>query len=307
MTRRPTTLTVARRVGIVVLFVLVLLRPGFGNADAPVHLTDVEVLVVVDRTRSMAALDHADRQPRIEGVKADLADLVQELPGARFGLLTFGADARLTLPLTTDTAAFVAGVETLDLEGPRDGTGSRADRPVPELREALARAEATHPERRRMVVYLGDGEDTESSPEQSFAGVRPLVGGGIVLGYGTEEGARMPVSDELDGREGYVRDPETGGDAVSRADLDNLARIADELGVRFEHRDGSDDMAAIARSFEASYVEAGGDDTRPAEHDLTWLAGLGLLALLLGELVSGWRALWTSHRTLLPPARGAAR
>ncbi len=154
---RASTLVVVRRVAIALAFVAVLLRPGVGEADVATRLNDVDVLVVVDRTRSMAALDFAGRKPRIEGVRADLEALAEDLPGARFAMLGFGARARLMLPFTTDVAAFDSAVQTLDLERPREGDGSRADRPVDEVVEVLERAEEQRPERRRVVVYVGDG------------------------------------------------------------------------------------------------------------------------------------------------------
>ncbi|WP_435770958.1 vWA domain-containing protein [Nocardioides sp. SYSU DS0651] len=291
-------LVIARRVGIALTFVVVLLRPGVGEAEVPTQLSDLEVLVVVDRTRSMAALDHADRQARIQGVQADLTTLAEKLPGARFGMLLFGAETRLVLPFTTDAAAFAAAVETIQLEGPRDGTGSRADRPVPELREVLERAEESAPQRRRVVVYAGDGEDTtQAGQDRSFAQVADLVDEGVVLGYGTTRGAVMPVSDDYDASEGFVRDNDSYDNAVSRADLDNLRSIAEELGVPFEHRTGPGGMGAVAASFDASYADSR-DGGRPAEHDLTWLFGLLLLGLVLLELRAGWRAVWTAPHTL---------
>lgn len=307
----PTTaLVIARRVGIALAFVLVLLRPGVGQTDAPTQLADVDVLVVVDRTRSMAALDFADREPRIEGVKADLNALVEELPGARFALLTFGADARLALPFSTDATAFQAAVDTLYLEGPRDGQGSRADRPVPELTEVLERAEEQRPERRRVVIYLGDGEDTAEEgqgADQSFAGVKDLISAGVVLGYGTEQGAAMPASDDLDLSDGYVMDSDTDQTAISKADLDNLAAISVELGVPFRHRTSAAGFSRIVDDFEAAYVDGGDGDGRPAKHDLTWVFGLVLLGLVLLELRSGWRAALASRTTLAPRSANGAR
>lgn len=295
-----TGLVVARRIGIALVFWVVLLRPGVGEAEAPTRLSDVEVLVVLDQTRSMAALDHHGREPRIDGVKKDLAELADALPGAEFGLLAFGAQARLVLPFTTDATAFHAAIETFYLEGPQDGVGSRADRPVPELIRVLERAEEQDPDRRRIVVFVGDGEDTTQEVEgHSFTTVGNLADGGVVLGYGTAEGAVMPVADDLGTSEGYLRDSQTGADAVSRADLENLETIAGQMSVPFEHRTGPGGMDRIAAAFEASYVD--GDDVRAAQHDLTWLFGLVLLGLVLLELRAGWRALWTSRRTLLAP------
>ncbi|GAA1532234.1 VWA domain-containing protein [Nocardioides humi] len=296
-----TALVLARRIGIVLLFVVILLRPGFGRADVPTQLADIDVVVVVDRTRSMAALDYDGRQPRITGAKADLAALAEALPGARFGMLAFGTDARVVLPLTSDSAAFGAAVETLYLERPKDGIGSRADRPVPELTDLLERAAEKAPQRRRIVVYVGDGEDTTSEGrDQSYGDVDELIAGGVVLGYGTTQGAPMPQDEDLGSALGYVQDPETGDTAVSRADLDNLEKIADELGVPFEHRTRPGGLDDVVESFRASYSDGEGGHRRPAKNDLTWLAGVLLLGLLLLELHAGWRAVWTSRHVLAP-------
>lgn len=305
---RATALLVVRRVAIAITFVIVLLRPGVGTADVPTQLSDVDVLVVVDRTRSMAALDHAGRKPRIEGVRADLAALAEELPGARFAMIGSGAQSRLTLPFTTDVSAFQSAVETLDLERPREGDGSSTTRPVAEVVDVLERAAERRPDRRRVVVYVGDGEDTASSGSgPSFDEVAELVVGGAVLGYGTTDGAEMPASDDLDLDLGYVEDPETGEPAISRADPDNLQEIADELDVDFQHRTGTGDMDRIVDSFEASYVDGERGDGPPAEHDLTWAFGLLLLGLVLLELRAGWRAVWRSQDALTAAPRKGAR
>ncbi|UUW89829.1 vWA domain-containing protein [Pimelobacter simplex] len=308
-----TALVVLRRVAIVLAFVAVLLRPGVGQTSVSEQLSDLDVLVVVDRTRSMAALDHDGRNPRIRGVQADLTALAKALPGARFGLLTFGAETRLVMPFSSDTTAFDAAVETIYLEGPKDGAGSAADRPVPELTAVLKRAQEQRPERRRIVVYAGDGENTtgaDDSERQSFEDVRDLVAGGAVLGYGTSDGGPMPESDGLDGAAGYVRDPETAETAISHADLGNLREIADQLGVRFQHRTGPGDLAPLVKSFAASYSDGQGGHDRPAKHDLTWLAALVLLGLVLLELRAGWHAVWTSRHALRParaPREGGRR
>ncbi len=298
-----TVLLLARRIGIVLTLVVILVQPGFGTRAAPSQVADIEVLVVVDRTRSMAALDYQDG-PRIYGVQKDLADLAEALPTARFAMLTFGADVELELPFTSDTTTFGTAVDTLRLEGPFDGTGSRVDRPLEAMREVLERADEQHPDRRRMVVYIGDGENTAEGEQESFDELEDLVDGGIVLGYGTEEGAKMPEADNLSDEDGYVYDQDSGEDAISRLDENNLQDIADQLGIDYAHRTESGGMDAIAADFEASYAFDEGEGA-PAKHDLTWVFGLVLLGLVLLELRSWWRALWTSHTALQPTRKKA--
>ena len=291
-----TALVVARRVGILLTLLVVLVQPGFGTRAVSTQLTDLDVLVVVDRTRSMAALDYQGR-PRIDGAKQDLTALSDALPGARFALLTYGGDAALELPFTSDTSTFATAVDTLRLEGPFDGTGSQDDRPLTAMQSVLERADEQHPGRRQIVVFVSDGEETGGHADLSAYGdLEDLVDGGIVLGYGTADGAKMPAADDLSTDDGYIYDQETGEDAISRIDETNLKEIADGLGIDYAHRTQPGGMAAVAKDFHAQAADSG--DGAPAKHDLTWLFGLLLLALVLVELRSWWRALWTSHNVL---------
>lgn len=321
--RRPATTrdlalrTWVRRAAIVVMLGVVLARPGYGRLEVPSQLSDVDVIVVVDRTRSMAALDYDGRQPRLLGAEQDLQELAAGLPGARFAMIAFGTEARQVLPLTTDASAFDAAVQTIDLEGPQEGDGSQAERPAAVLAETLARAKDADPGRRRVVVYVGDGEDTspvgtgdQPAPADGFASLREEVSGGVVLGYGTTNGAVMPTDDPLaPGADSgnYVVDSSTGQSAVSRADLDNLREVADQLGVPFEHRTSPGGMDDVASGIGASFADGGLGGGQRAAHDLTWLAGLLLLALLLAELRPAWRAVWRSRDELAPAAQDHER
>ncbi|WP_183092250.1 vWA domain-containing protein [Nocardioides stalactiti] len=300
-----TALVLGRRAAILLVLVVVLLQPGFGTRAAPAQSSDIEVLVVVDRTRSMAALDYA-AGPRILGAQADLVALAEALPGARFSLLTYGHDVELELPFTSDGTTFRTAVETLRLEGPFDGSGSLADRPLETMRDVLERADEQHPDRRRLVVLVSDGENTADGEQASYADLEDLVDGGIVLGYGTEEGARMPEADDLSVEDGYVYDQETGEDAISRIDEDNLEQVASELEIDYAHRTEPGGMDRVAADLEATYAYDEGEGA-PAKHDLTWLFGLLLLALVLLELRTWWRALWTAHTTLQPAPEEATR
>lgn len=286
---------ITRRVLIVLAFVAVLLRPGFGEREAVAEVADVEVMVVVDRTRSMAALDHDGDQPRLHGAQTDLQTLVEALPATRFSLLTWGTDARLELPFTTDHGAFLNAVDTILLEDPYDSSGSDVSAPVRELVVALKQAEEQYPDRTRMLVYVSDGENTSGGEPESFERVAKYLDGGLVLGYGTPEGAPMPLADDLSDAEGVIQ--VDGGDAISRADPDALRTVAEQTGTSYLARPGGGDLAGLAEEFRGDLVSQP-DDSLPAEHDLTWVAGLALLALLLWELHGHWRALWDTPRAL---------
>jgi Ca-activated chloride channel family protein len=238
----------------------------------------------------MLALDQPDGSPRLEAVKDDLHDLARALPGSRFSMVTFGGDVvRTPLPFTTDLAAYGALVDTLAVEGPFYGAGSMVDRPLDDLRHRLEQAGLQHPERKQVLVFLSDGENTREGMEQrSFAELAPLVEAGVVLGYGTEEGGPMPVGD----REGLgMMTDDQGEPILSRIDIDNLERIGQEIGVPVELRSVDDPrpISEIAAGFEAAYAED--DERTETRSEVTWLLGLLLLALVLVEMVRSVRVL----------------
>ena len=101
----------------VLLATAIVLRPGVGEQPAEARTSDLEVLVVVDRTLSMSALDWDGGQPRLAGVRSDLRELTEGLPGARFSLVTSGRVVRQELPFTSDTTAFLAAVDTRAARG----------------------------------------------------------------------------------------------------------------------------------------------------------------------------------------------
>jgi Ca-activated chloride channel family protein len=298
-------LTLVRRLLILVVAVVALVVPlKHGHQAAPTQAANVEVLVVLDRTRSMAAYDYDGGRPRWDGVQQDLTDLTAALPGARFGLVTFGSTAHLDLPFTTDANAFQSAVDTTIVEPVLYAKGSRADRPLSLVLATLERAEKADPDQRRYVVFLSDGENTDHPGEQeSYAEVGDHISGGAVLGYGTEEGGKMPEADDLGRSQGWVYDYDTGADAVSHADLENLATIADQLGVPLDHRTAPGGVDDIAAGLEGDRT-LDSDEHQPAKVDYVWAAGLVLALLGLWELFVVWRAVWTTRRVLQPRRSG---
>jgi Ca-activated chloride channel family protein len=298
--------SVLRRVLIAVAFLMVLLQPGVGQREATTEVADVEILVVIDRTRSMAALDYEGDRPRIDGVREDLRSLAEDLPGTRFALLTWGTDARLELPFTPDHTAVLNAVDTMRIENPFDSAGTDIDTPLRDMVTVLKQAEEQYPDRQRMLVFISDGENTGDGEPASFERLAPYLAGGFVFGYGTEEGAPMPVADDLSLDQGTLQ--HGGDEAISRADHTTLRTVAADTGTTFVHRNGPTSLAEYTEAFRGDFVEHP-DGTLPAKYDLTWVAGLVLLVLLLWELHGHWRSVWSTARALGPTRRrdGAAR
>lgn len=277
---------------------------GLGNRPAPKAqpTPQLDVLVAVDRTTSMSALDDPTGS-RMTAARRDLIELGDHLDAAQFSVVTFGTSATLQLPFTSDRVAFDDEVSALQVEKPAAGAGSSIGLAARMLASVLDRAKAVRPDHVPVVVFLSDGESTAEGAQDSFAPVGQRIRTGVVLGYGTEKGGvmpleRVPVDQPVPSREdtdAVITDPVTGAPVRSRLDNDNLDKVAYQLGATYVPGDGTPhDMAAVATQLEA--VALATLEPGEPERELRWFWGLVLLLLLLPELRRGWRMYWQARR-----------
>lgn len=142
-----------------VLAFLALARPQWGRGTKLVPATNLDVVVVLDFSKSMYARDVAPS--RITRAKAEISRLIRELPGARFGAVAFAGEP-IGFPLTSDGAAvgqFFRQLEPNDM--PVGGTAIA--RALERARELLAR-DPRSKDHVRVIVLVTDGEDLEGDP-----------------------------------------------------------------------------------------------------------------------------------------------
>lgn len=259
--------------GLLIAILIIGLLPAGSGRNAPA--ANVDVLLVIDRTTSMAAKDYAEGQIRLVGVAEDVKRLVAAMPNSRFAVLVADNQASLALPWTFDVEAVSTLAATVGWRDEAHGSGSDIGVAAKPAADLLAAAAESRPDNKRYFVYFGDGEQTSANEPSSFAPLRPFLDDALVLGYGSEEGAEMlsrPGSEELVTR--------AGQHPVSRIDEGNLARIADELGASYLHRTGSAEATQLPAWSAPSTPQASADLPLPLE----WLLGLSTLILLLWEL-----------------------
>ena len=90
------------------LLIVAAAGPRWGEYFEDVEMQGIELLVVLDVSRSMLAEDV--KPSRLERAKSDIRDLLRELRGDRVGLIVFAGMARLEVPLTTHRGQDVIAV-----------------------------------------------------------------------------------------------------------------------------------------------------------------------------------------------------
>lgn len=134
-------------------------QPQYGRGTRLIPATNLDVVIVLDFSKSMYARDVSPS--RIARAKVEVAELVRELPGARFGGVAF-AGSPMSFPLTSDGAAvaqFFRGLEPNDM--PLGGTAIA--RALDAARQLLER-DPKSAQHERVVVLVTDGEDLEGDP-----------------------------------------------------------------------------------------------------------------------------------------------
>jgi Ca-activated chloride channel family protein len=210
------------RVALIVLCLLALVAaaigPRWGAAEQKVVRRNIDVLVLLDVSRSMLARDIAP--DRLERAKVSIRDdLLPALGGDRIGLISFAGVATLKCPLTTDYGFFRLALEDVTTKSsPRGGT--LIGDAIRKAGECFDDPLETH----KVVILITDGEDHESFPIEAARGLWedhqiPIVA--VALGD-EREGARIPI--EAEAGETYL---EHEGQVVwSKANFDDLRQIA---------------------------------------------------------------------------------
>ncbi len=203
-------------------------RPQSAEGKTEVKSEGVEVMILVDVSRSMLAEDV--RPSRLEHAKKEIISLLDALGGDKVGMIAFAGSSVLLSPLTTDKSAlkmFVEGLSPNSVET----QGTEISRALNEAKEAFKRGGVDAGEGSKVTkvaLLISDGEDHEKGAETV---AKELVDQGIrvfAMAFGTAAGAKVPLRDPNGQLRGYLEDGQ-GQPVVSKVNGEFLKTLA-ELG-----------------------------------------------------------------------------
>ena len=259
-----------------------LLGPQWGFHWQEVKRRGVDILVVMDVSKSMLAQDI--KPNRLERAKLAIHDLIAKLKGDRIGLLAFAGTGFLQCPLTVDYGAFSlilddVGVETI----PRGGTAIAGA-----IRSAVKALEKSTGS--RVIVLITDGEDHEgdtvsAAQEAAKAEIRIFC-----VGVGTPEGELITLEDEQGNRQ-FLKDSQ-GRVVQSRLNEETLKQVALKTGGAY--------VRATPTAFHLDEIyeryiavlepqEFEGGLKKQYEHRFQWFLAAAFLLLSLEPLISDRR------------------
>lgn len=271
----------ALRVLALALVVVALARPQQGLGAAEVETSGIDILLAIDVSGSMKALDFevdGRQASRLEAVRSVVTDFVEDRQGDRIGLVAFAGRPYLVSPLTLDHEWLMQNLERLQIGLVEDGTaiGSALAASTNRLRDREAKS--------RIVILLTDGVNNAGkiSPLMAADAARALglKAYTILAGRGGE--VPVPVTDRF-GRQRVVT-------ARVDVDEDTLAEVAEMTGGRFFRATDTDSLAEIYAEIDAMEKNTAKLHKFERYRELyPWVLLLALLLLSLEQLLAETR------------------
>lgn len=161
------------RAGCLILLVLAAARPQFYNVSREIRSPGVDIMLCLDTSGSMEALDFQLKDKpviRLTAVKKVVSDFIRKREMDRIGLVVFGEQAFTQAPLTMDKGLLLGLVERMEIgmAGDRTAIGSAVALGGKRLKDLEAKA--------KILILLTDGRHNagEITPEQASEAVRAL-------------------------------------------------------------------------------------------------------------------------------------
>lgn len=268
------------RLASVAIIIIALARPQFGQSYTTSKNLGVDMMIAVDTSQSMAALDMTwgnKHLNRLTIVKEILRDFVLKRSNDRLGLLVFGEQAYTQCPLTTDHGAIIdlLGHVSIGMVGDSTAIGSAIAVAVKRLKDLKAKS--------KILILMTDGQNTSGT-------ISPMTASKLAKEYGIKV---YTIGIGRSGEVPFAVDTPIGQRIVNQEvimDEDTLIEIAESTGGQYFRAENTQALKKIydhIDKLEKSEVEVKQYNSyRDVFEKFLWIAFiLFLLEILLGGTV----------------------
>lgn len=213
------------------LVIMGLVNPQVGTKLEEVKRKGADLMICLDVSNSMKAEDLLPN--RLEKAKQAISKLVNKLEGDRIGIIVFGGEAYVQLPITTDYSAAKLFLESINTDMiPTQGTaiGSAIDLAI----ESFGKDEGKN----KAIVIITDGENHEDDAVKAAEAAAEKGIAIHTIGMGSAEGTPIPVY-KNNVREGFRKDNE-GNTVITKLNeqiLEEIASAGNGIYVRASNSD----------------------------------------------------------------------
>lgn len=270
-----------------VLLLIALARPQWGEGEIRVTASGIDIVVALDLSSSMMSEDFelSGRDAnRLQVAKDVLQRFVAKRANDRIGLVAFARHPYIAAPLTLDHDFLLQNLQRLDFaQKEEDGTaiGSALAAAVNRLREVKSKS--------RIAILMTDGQNNAGKvpPLTAAEAAQRLGVKTYTIGVGTRGLARVPYQHPVTGQRGYLRQQ-------VNIDEETLTQIAQKTGGKYYRADRTETLRSIYEEIDRlEKTEVEMKKYQRYQELYLWFALPGLVLLLL-EIILGhtvWRTL----------------
>ncbi|MBV9997774.1 MAG: VWA domain-containing protein [Verrucomicrobia bacterium] len=257
------------------ILILALARPQAGEETSSVHASGIDIMLLLDVSRSMLSEDFqigSERASRIDVVKQVTERFIQGRPSDRIGIIAFAGRPYMVSPLTLDHDWLLANLKRLQIGLTEDGTaiGSALVAGANRLRDPNVKS--------RVIVLLTDGDNNAGKvPPLTAAEAAAAIGIKIyTIGTGTNGLVPFPTTDQF-GNKFYTQEYMPFQEDACR----QIARIGSGKFYRATDTRGLSDIFTDIDHLEKHEIAV--QEYRTYRDLFAWFAGLGAVLVAGGS------------------------
>ena len=268
---------------VVFLLILAAAGPQWGNSVTSRTSEGINIILAVDVSGSMAALDFKEKDKavnRLRAVKSVVEDFIAGRNGDRIGLVVFGSEAYTQVPLTTDYPTITKVLERVDIgsAGQKTALGNALGISIKRLQDVTSTTS--------IIILLTDGRSNagDLSPEAATRIAAQKKIKVYTIGVGGKEPAPFIINDPVFGQRVVYQQVDI--------DEDILQTIAKDTGGLYFRAQDTDSLKKIYATIDALEKNKVKIKTYGRYNDLyPWCATPALVLLGLWIILSQTRYL----------------
>ncbi len=258
----------------IAFLIIALINPQFGKGSQKAVSEGIEIMVALDVSNSMRALDLDQKRDRLKIAKMSIERLINNLHGDKIGLLIFAGDAFVQVPLTTDYGSaklFLSSVspDMLSNQGTSISTAIKAAMGALDLDNGI----------NKTIIIMSDGEDHEGAAIEEAKKAKSKDVIISTVGMGTTKGTVIPHY--VNGKRSGLKKDDEGNTVTTKMNAEMLRQLAHSGGGAYTQAQGNfvnlDPLLNHLKTIDKTEIDS--KLYTDYEDQFQWFIGLGLLFL----------------------------
>lgn len=265
--------------------IIALANPQYGKGTTKAVSEGIEIMIALDISNSMRALDLDPNRDRLKVAKMAIEQLFNNLHGDKVGVVVFAGDAYVYLPLTVDYGAAKIFLNSVRPEL-MTNQGTAIGLAIEKCMESFDFENGVN----KSIIVLSDGEDhqgTAITAAQAAQEQNVIVS---TVGMGKPNGT--PIPDFKNGKIVGMKKDDNGNTVTTRLNEQMLREVATAGGGGYTAAQGTYvNLAGLLESIRSiDKTEMDSKLYTDYKDHFQWFLGLGLLCLIIESFFSARRS-----------------